>query len=153
MCVCVCDYMRSHFRPQQTSIFAGVLFRPSVLWASPGTSDPATLGDGNRIVELGVQGPDPLACHYVVSIIIRNAATARDRSLHLPILFISGRKDSATGERTTKYKSLPKIVHYKKKITGVKNGKDEQCASDCRLSVFWTKISSPTRTTIDLVQL
>ena len=43
--------------------------KPSVPWASPGTSDPPTLWEGNRELELGVLGPDPVACHHLVRII------------------------------------------------------------------------------------
>jgi hypothetical protein len=65
VCVCVCIYitihiyiiiidvyvinMCTHFRLEQTSTCAGVVSqrpKPSVLWASPGTLDPATLGEG-----------------------------------------------------------------------------------------------------------
>jgi hypothetical protein len=35
---------------------------PSILWAGPGTSDPATLWEGNRVLELGVRRPDAVAC-------------------------------------------------------------------------------------------
>jgi len=36
---------------------------PSVLWASPGTSDSATLGEGNRLLKLRVWRSDLVACH------------------------------------------------------------------------------------------
>jgi len=38
---------------------------PSVLWASPGTSDSATLGEGNLFLKPRVWGPDLVACHHL----------------------------------------------------------------------------------------
>jgi len=41
--------MCSHFQLEQTSTCAGVVLqkpKPSVLWASPGMLDPATMGEG-----------------------------------------------------------------------------------------------------------
>ena len=39
---------------------------PSVLWASPGMSDSARLREGNRLLKLGVWGPDLVACHHLL---------------------------------------------------------------------------------------
>ena len=36
-----------------------------VHWDGPGTSNSATVGEGNRLLELGVRGPDTEACHYI----------------------------------------------------------------------------------------
>jgi len=43
---------------------------------------------------------------FLVQICI--AGTARDRSLNLPLLLISGHKDSVREDRATKYKSILK---------------------------------------------
>jgi hypothetical protein len=40
--------------------------KPSVLWASHGMSDSAMLGEGNRLLKLGVWGPDLVACHHLL---------------------------------------------------------------------------------------
>ena len=37
--------------------------KPLVHWGGPGTSNSATVGEGNRLLELGVRGPDTVACH------------------------------------------------------------------------------------------
>ena len=38
---------------------------PSVLLTSPGTSEKATLWEGNRLLEIWVRGPDPISCHHL----------------------------------------------------------------------------------------
>jgi len=39
--------------------------KPLVLWDGPGMSKSATLGEGNRLLELRVRRPDPDACHHL----------------------------------------------------------------------------------------
>jgi len=57
-----------------------------VLWASSGTSDFAPLQGKNQAVEMGVRGPDPVACLQVSYVSINNAGTARYQTVQTTLL-------------------------------------------------------------------
>lgn len=57
-----------------------------MLWDSSGTLDFATLQGNNQAVEVGVRGPDPVACHQVSYVSMNNAGTARYQTTNYPSL-------------------------------------------------------------------